>query len=979
MYMKKILMSDIDKCLNLLKNFLYTERNYSLNRNGIAAELSSGEHKIKKDILESLINFQENKDYWDTQIDKIDFFSCPKKITPPQSDNVFINTTHDEDITIDEVNLFINFPVSIGVVNTLFIYLFGELFEKEISPDCLGNRLNVREDGGFKKRGFTLYKSYFEQYKKWRTGSITLSKSLHDQGNDVLLINLDFKRFFYSIDLDFSIIYEMTETNPSGDDIYSRIVQLTEKTHTRYREKVKSPALSLPIGLPSSGVLANWVLKDFDRECRKHQGVSSYSRYVDDIIMVVANPRVDEENPTFTLNNFIPTHGKPRNIKTAKSGSQKLFKIKPDDSIKDSKIFVNNTKVRWFYFKKESPISLIEKFIQDTSELSSEWKLLSDHSNLDKDLLSELYQDSLRNGDIKSVKDLLPNKSNLALFFEKSIISALYGEKHRDQNKVKDYHVLSDFYQGKMILDCISFWDRTFTLLTCLKDYSLFSKLANRFNRHISNVSIDLKEDILELKFLKDISIKKVRGDLVNILRDVIAYSTSINPTFIKNVELSNGIDSNEIFKNSTNIRQAGFTKRHHTLLPILSTLSSINRNPNIDLTSFDFIKTLKEIPTIKQGILQPFHFVRYTEIKLLYDLTKLAKENSHAEVGDDPKILFNNINGFDYIPEFEEIKPLLKAVNGSNGNSGGHVQVHGIAFPEPKSRTKRSLKIGLASIEIRKEEVIKYVSTRRHDIATNFDQLSKILRLAYDENVDLLVFPENSICLELIPLLLSESLKTGIGMAFGLKHIIDNEDVFNIAGTILPDRKKMFGTSVCYFRHKNHFAPEEVSKFGGVNSPSGLPLKCYKGSDLYYHFRWLGISFTLFNCFELADISHRAAFRGIIDLLVAIEFNSDVPYFSNLIESSVRDLHCVAAQCNSSVYGDSRVTTPVKKEYEKDLVKIKGGSNCYVVVCEFDFYPLTEFQKLNYPGQRSAGGFKPTPPGFETRSTYKRNSSEQE
>ena len=73
-----------------------------------------------------------------------------------------------------------------------------------------------------------------------------------------------------------------------------------------------------------------------------------------------------------------------------------------------------------------------------------------------------------------------------------------------------------------------------------------------------------------------------------------------------------------------------------------------------------------------------------------------------------------------------------------------------------------------------------------------------------------------------------------------------------------------------------------------------------------------------------MASITDRALFQSYADAIIAVEWNHDVNYYSNIIESLSRDIHCYCIQVNSSDYGDSRITLPQKTE-KKDLIRINN------------------------------------------------------
>ena len=99
--------------------------------------------------------------------------------------------------------------------------------------------------------------------------------------------------------------------------------------------------------------------------------------------------------------------------------------------------------------------------------------------------------------------------------------------------------------------------------------------------------------------------------------------------------------------------------------------------------------------------------------------------------------------------------------------------------------------------------------------------------------------------------------------------------------------------------------------------------------------------------CYELTDIMARAFLKGRCDFIAASVFNPDTTYFSNIIDSTSRDLHAFIVQANTSFYGDSRVTGPYDRD-SKDVFKIKGGDNDHVVIGTINFEKFKDFQ-INY------------------------------
>ncbi|RZK11447.1 MAG: hypothetical protein EOO46_06690 [Flavobacterium sp.] len=170
--------------------------------------------------------------------------------------------------------------------------------------------------------------------------------------------------------------------------------------------------------------------------------------------------------------------------------------------------------------------------------------------------------------------------------------------------------------------------------------------------------------------------------------------------------------------------------------------------------------------------------------------------------------------------------------------------------------------------------------------------------------------------------------------------------------------------TCLIKLRLKNHYSHEEKRNLKGYRLliPTETTPMQPKKYDLFH---WNKSYFSVYNCFELADIRKRAIFRGRVDFVVTVEYNRDINYFSNITDSISRDIHAYIIQVNTSEYGDSRITQP-SDTTTKDILKIKGGNNVSLITSSIDIRSLREFQKLKHPLQEGNKNFKYTPPNFD-------------
>jgi len=125
------------------------------------------------------------------------------------------------------------------------------------------------------------------------------------------------------------------------------------------------------------------------------------------------------------------------------------------------------------------------------------------------------------------------------------------------------------------------------------------------------------------------------------------------------------------------------------------------------------------------------------------------------------------------------------------------------------------------------------------------------------------------------------------------------------------------------------------------------------------------GFTFGVLICSELANLEHRARYQGAVDALMVPSWNQDLNTFSPLVESTAGDVHAYTILVNNRHYGDSRARIPAKKEYQRDLCRLRGGENDYAVVVQLDPLALREFHSRATNWPTDSDRFKPVPEGF--------------
>jgi hypothetical protein len=273
-------------------------------------------------------------------------------------------------------------------------------------------------------------------------------------------------------------------------------------------------------------------------------------------------------------------------------------------------------------------------------------------------------------------------------------------------------------------------------------------------------------------------------------------------------------------------------------------------------------------------------------------------------------------------------------------------------------------IRVALANVPVTPEQVeASYLGAPilgRKRLKTFNNLLNEIsqYRDTKGKKIDLLIFPEVSVPHAWQGMLVAWARKHYIGVICGLEHHVNRQnEALNEALAALPYKAANNRvTCLPIKRLKRCYSPEE--KF--VLEDEGLKIPPSKGP--FHLIRWRGASFAVYNCYELASIENRCIFKGKVDFIVGTEFNKDVNYFSSIVESAARDLHCYVIQVNDSQFGDSRIVSPSKTEKMNPL-RIKGGDNVTFLTMSLDLKSLREHQRKGYGQQKDSELFKPTPP----------------
>lgn len=972
----------IEDSFRKLQFAVYYDNNNLILRSRLADFVKDGiDNKLA--LLEAKLGFYDH-DTFSELYRNINLNFYPKKLvtadqtTTNKDNNHFITNESSDNQLISRLAIFCDMPIELHIICIMWILKYGWQLDNSLKSVCYGNRLILNDNTKDVSPGRPLFKKYMKQYQKWWSDGINKSNLLLKEKSDVTILNFDIQDYYHSVRIDFKDIENYLTTIDTNFTLDDPIHQSFKEIHYHYTNILKEYAtasfknsfsaqqVALPVGALSSAILANWYLNDFDEHIEKELLPIYYGRYVDDI-MIVLRGKIGTN-----YKDIIKTKLKTIFEKSHVDGNDETYYINTNAKYRNLKL--QEDKIFIYYFDSELPISIIEKFVEEQKTRSSEFRFLSDEEDKafeklrDSSTFDQLsFSSAMDNidGDKARFKKIEENKFQISIYLAKMI--------HRVAHKGKSYrrdeiNKIDKFFRGDTLIKNYNFWEKLLTLFVLYENKELVESLIIRIQNQIKNIKLELNNTITD-ESNKNIE-TLLKKSLNNTLLAAIEMALPYKPNVISKDYLPPRLDINR-FRNSHFIRRSNFC------IP-LQEFTDIFIKKGLTDTSLINIKYIEKFDWVPYPIkfyeayfaaflicliknqecckLDPTYFKKldenflYSKVILNEAFTIYSKIN-HCSDDVKDKIFYT----------VELSNNLDKTVRGSN-------PILTEVLAGENESTKGKYNIALVNLYVDKKNTInnlKNIKLTDDDKKQKVELYNRILdNIQLVENCDLFVQPEISLDFLNIMTYLRFSSSRQIGFVTGIEHLVYNNTAFNFVITCLPIKIDGFNDAIPVIRNKNHYAPQEILEIQKHR-------KVYPqvNNVRYDLFRWRGIYFATYYCFELANIIERSYFFSKIDMICAPIWNKDTLYYKNIVESMVRDLHCYFVQSNTSEFGDSRVTRPTSKD-RKDKAIVKGGTtpnNPFVILAtEIDIISLREFQKLDELGQHDLSSkFKPTPPGF--------------
>lgn len=978
----------------------------------------------------------------------VDFYLLPKSfdnnILEQDSKNIIITNRYTSEVyEFSKFNFLIDIPIELHIINVLWIVKLGYLLDSDYcyysdkyTSYCYANRLEVDKDKECILPGNKLFKLYSSQYQKWRDDCIEATEDLlNNHKKDAIIISLDIKRYYPSIKLNYEDVNAALKQKCNNKQIekYKFLTNILKNIRDEYIKQIKNVIIKeendfgeilpseipLPIGMLSSNIIANWYLKDFDKQLIKFVKPVYYGRYVDDMLIVLENTggcsktNCDKtncvENRKLTTKNIIEKYFSNEVKSPIFEECNKENKDKCDEeyyiNVHKCKLAIQQKKIKLFVFDTNGSRAMLLKFKDNLKKHSSEFRFLPDEDRIDEDFVQNSYSidycDTINK--LRSVDSYQLDRFKISTYLAKQLTIAKYAKDNNHYAKTKEELLYA--FSGRLGLDLYCYWDKVLTYFLLNNDEASICNFIKKIGLSIERISYkaDNNENkkVLDNKTQKELE-NKIKKELERYLKEALYLTLSLYPKYIykntndpnQDLTLKNlfyklnqvkGYFTEEYDEVVSAYRKSLMLKHKYCFMPIINYLD-LPSDSNISFIERDLIKSLQKGNfnlDSKKFNFNPRNFTIEEILLLEYYQQFIENTKSINVIHKEAVNNYINLNLKQYSSEidnsfynkkrtaiqsyFEKILS-LKTENQLQDKNNEN-QPYKICIDknnENKSIDLYKVRFGLYNTKVPDSDITKNLQGNLNLTFKDLQKLIKFLNMSIQTNeskANIIVFPEVSVPIQWLGLLSDFSKKHNVAIICGLKHIIDKDTKVaqNYIATILPFKYGYKNDCYITFRLKKWYAPgeEKEIKKHKLNVPDD------RSNIKNILFIWNNLHFAVYDCFELADIQFRSEFKSKVDFIVACEWNRDIKYFSNITEAATRDLHCYVVQVNTSQFGDSKIIAP-KKSDEMTILNIKGGDD-NILIGEVNIEELREFQRKEtlYLEDKDKT-YKTLPPNFD-------------
>lgn len=898
------------------------------------------------------------------------------------------------------------FSVEVHVIAALWINLVGHKFDAVLSDHAVASRLrrygpNGRENlGKYHLESIGSFEPYFGPYQNWRDNGIEAIRSTVEKGDAVAALTLDVSNFYHSIDPRFAISrsfladagielsdFELGFTN----DMIRSLIGWNSKCRDQMRKHgcaiTETDPTGLPIGLSVSRLLANVILFELDRQIVTNLSPIYYSRYVDDIFLVL-----------YDRSNFLKQEDLWKFIE------EKVIGIKGDINSKNhefvlpdwggrTKIQFHPKKQKAFFLDGKAGLDLLENVSEQIRELSSERRLmpsvddlhtLSSAKVLSSNATADEDVDALRKADGLTLRRL----GWSVLLRSLSVLSRDLDAEEWVEERNEVYRFAHDHViRAEKILEYLDKIPWLFSVAVSLKDWAAARGILFETRAALRQIESASHEGDFWVNGMKCTSgaetlWQNVQSSVTLFFREAFIRSHQHDESDERSRSFANilfdlNIEDIDVAKLASQAGAADWGRIPYRVLVQSEGEISLHEGEHLLHSLYprtsDLIEFL-DLSSELEGSASRITGVTNVERSLVpylfptrpYSPQEIALYAPNQCVFGDPISAASNWAKFVRAvrgiwtknADYEDMRLPLAASSGSK-----------VAIPKEADlggrRDNGRVLLGISSFEIRPETWDIGANGSNDHSAERYQRLRGIVNQAMTAKPrpDYFLLPELAIPERWIFTVSSLLAQAKISLISGVDYSYpDANSIHSSAVLVLKDERLGYSSTIQVRQMKQKPAPGEEKSLLERFNRSWFDFGDNQGKALYHHGDF---SFGVLVCSELQNMEYRKQFQGDVDCLFIVSWNKDLETFSALVEGAALDVHGYIALVNNRAHGDSRVRAPFKASYLRDICRLKGGLNDHLAVVEIDIAALRRHQSRAKRWPRPNDRFKPVPEGF--------------
>ena len=312
-------------------------------------------------------------------------------------------------------------------------------------------------------------------------------------------------------------------------------------------------------------------------------------------------------------------------------------------------------------------------------------------------------------------------------------------------------------------------------------------------------------------------------------------------------------------------------------------------------------------------------------------------------------------------------VKPTLLAASQEEEVSGKRQRASSTKLLSIGTDKKRRIIVALSNLKTEDDDWAASACDKSNLSKDRYSRISALVNqtLRLNPKPDYMLLPELSLPLQWVDSIASRLSAAGISLIAGTEYRhYGKDEIISEACLVLTDNRLGFPAAIKIWQPKLQPGVREDQRltdtFGKRWAFSKLAGK--KTKPVYVH---NGTHFGVMVCSELLNSKSRVKFQGKVDALMVLSWNQDLDTFAALIESTALDLHAYTVLVNNRAFGDSRVRSPAKESFLRDLARVRGGDNDFVIAATLDIDALRAFQSRAKRWPQEGDKFKPLPEDF--------------